>query len=65
MQEKNLHNRITLPQPPVDLQKEIVKLKTIIAKRTSKDEQSIRDHDEHAFYAIDMYCKKTWINISR
>ena len=55
---KNLHNRITLPQPPVDLQKEIVKLKTIIAKRTSKDEQSIRDHDEHAFYAIDMYCKK-------
>ena len=55
---KNLHNRITLPQPPVDLQKEIVKLKTIIAKRTSDDEQSIRDHDEHAFYAIDMYCKK-------
>ena len=55
---KNLHERITLPQPSKDLQKEADKLKSIIANRTKEDEQSIRDHDEHAFYAIDMYCKK-------
>ena len=55
---KNLHERITLPQPSKDLQKEASKLKSIIENRTEEDEQSIRDHDEHAFYAIDMYCKK-------
>tara|TARA_S200002703_G_scaffold139425_1_gene130107 strand:- start:3091 stop:4647 length:1557 start_codon:yes stop_codon:yes gene_type:complete len=55
---KKLYERITLPNPPADLEKEADKLKTIIANRTSDDEQSIRDHDEHAFYAIDMYCKK-------
>ena len=55
---KKLHERITLPQPSKDLQKEADKLKSIIENRTKEDEQSIRDHDEHAFYAIDMYCKK-------
>ena len=55
---KKLYERITLPNPPADLEKEADKLKTIIANRTLDDEQSINDHDEHAFYAIDMYCKK-------
>jgi len=36
----NLHERITLPQPPVDLQKEADKLKEIIENRTAEDEES-------------------------
>ena len=55
---KNLHERITLPNPPVDLQKEADKLKNIITNRTPEDEQSISDHDENSFYAIEQYCKK-------
>ena len=55
---KNLHERITLPQPPVDLQKEADKLKKIIENRTAEDEESIRLHDENSFYAIEQYCKK-------
>jgi len=55
---KNLHERITLPQPPVDLQKEAGKLKGIIENRTEEDEESIRLHDENSFYAIEQYCKK-------
>jgi hypothetical protein len=54
----NLHERITLPQPPVDLQKEADKLKDIIENRTAVDEESIRNHDKNSFYAIDQYCKK-------
>ena len=54
----NLHERITLPQPPVDLQKEADKLKDIIENRTAEDEESIRLHDENSFYAIEQYCKK-------
>ena len=53
----NLHERITLPQPPVDLQKEADKLKDIIENRTAEDEESIRLHDENSFYAIEQYCK--------
>ena len=55
---KNLHERITLPQPPADLQKEAGKLKGIIENRTEEDEESIRLHDENSFYAIEQYCKK-------
>tara|TARA_R100000030_G_scaffold87449_1_gene71172 strand:- start:83 stop:1474 length:1392 start_codon:yes stop_codon:yes gene_type:complete len=55
---KKLHERITLPLPPLDLQAEADKIKEIIANRTEKDIQSIKDHDENSFYAIDMYCKK-------
>ena len=55
---KNLHERITLPKPPVDLQQEADKLEIIIASRTPEDEESIRNHDENSFYAIDQYCKK-------
>ena len=55
---KDLHERITLSEPPKDLKKEADKLKRIIAARTAKDEESIRNHDENSFYAIEQYCKK-------
>ena len=53
-----LYERITLPKPPSDLEREADKLEIIIASRTPEDEESIRNHDENAFYAIDQYCKK-------
>ena len=56
---KDLHERITLSEPPKDLQKEADKLKRIIAARTPEDEESIRNHDENSFYAIEQFCKKT------
>ena len=55
---KKLHERITLPDPPSDIEKEIKKLKVIMNSRTEEDEESIRNHDEHSFYAIDKYCEK-------
>ena len=55
---KNLEERITLPSPPADLQKEADKLKKIIENRTLEDEESIRNHDENSFYAIEKYCEK-------
>ena len=53
-----LHERITLPEPPTDLQKEADKIKQIIANRTPEDEESIRNHDENSFYAIEKYCEE-------
>ena len=55
---KKLHERITLPNPPTNLDTEIIKLKEIMKNRTEEDEESIRNHDEHSFYAIDKYCEK-------
>ena len=55
---KNLEDQITLPVPPADLQKEADKLKKIIKNRTLEDEESIRNHDENSFYAIEKYCEK-------
>ena len=55
---EKLHERIVLPEPPKDLQKEADKIKQIIANRTPEDEQSIRDHDENSFYAIEKYCEE-------
>ena len=55
---KKLHKRITLPSPPMDLQREADIVKQIMSKRTAKDEESIRNHDENSFYAIEMYCKE-------
>ena len=54
----NAHKRIKLPLPPKDLQKEVDKIKPIIAKRTPEDEESIRNHDEHSFYAVEQYCRE-------
>ena len=53
-----LYKRITLPEPPVDLDVEIIKLKKIMENRTEEDEISIKNHDEHSFYAIEKYCEK-------
>ena len=54
----NAHKRIKLPLPPNDLQKEADKIKPIIAKRTPEDEESIGNHDEHSFYAVEQYCRE-------
>ena len=56
---KKLHERITLPDPStLDMNKEIETVKRIMANRTEKDEQSIRDHDENSFYAITQFVEK-------
>ena len=55
---EKLHERIVLPEPPTDLQKEADKVKQIIANRTPEDELSIRNHDNNSFYAIDKYCEE-------
>ena len=54
----NAHKRIKLPPPTFDIKKEIIILKDIIARRTPEDEESIRNHDEHSFYAIEQYCRE-------
>ena len=53
-----LYERITLPEPPTDMLREIEIVKKIMAKRTPEDEESIRNHDENSFYAIEKYCEK-------
>ena len=53
----NTHKRIKLPLPTFDLQKEADKIKPFIEKRTPEDEESIRNHDEHSFYAVEQYCR--------
>ena len=55
---RNAHKRIKLPLPTFDLQKEADKIKPIMEKRTPEDEESIRNHDEHSFYAIEQYCRE-------
>ena len=55
---KKLYERLTLPNPPVDVDKEIITLKKIMDGRTEEDEESIRNHDENSFYAIEKYCEK-------
>ncbi len=59
---KNVHKQITLPNPPTNLQKEIATVKKIVATRTPEDEESIRNHDQNSFYAIEMYCKENGLN---
>ena len=54
----NAHKRIKLPLPTFDLQKEADKIKPFMEKRTSEDEESIRNHDEHSFYAVEQYCRE-------
>lgn len=54
----NAHKRIKLPLPPTDLQKEADKIKPFMEKRTPEDEESIRNHDEHSFYAVEQYCRE-------
>ena len=54
----NAHKRIKLPPPTFDPQKEADKIKPFMEKRTSEDEESIRNHDEHSFYAVEQYCRE-------
>ena len=52
---RNAHKRIKLPLPTFDLQTEAEKVKQIMEKRTPEDEESIRNHDESAAYAVKKY----------
>ena len=45
-------NKIKLPPPPKNDYKEIAPIRDAVAKRTDEDVQSIRNHDEVPFYAI-------------
>ena len=49
---------IPLAGPNFDLDKSVEKLKEIMKTRTKENEQSVRDHDENTYYAIEQYCKK-------
>ena len=53
-----LYERITLPNPPTDVDRELMTLKKIMENRTEENEESIRNHDEHPFYAIQQYCEE-------
>ena len=55
---KKVHKQITLPNPPTDTQREIAIVKKVIDARTSEDEESIKNHDQTPFYAIQEYCKE-------
>ena len=46
-------------QNPLQIyKKKTDKIKQIIANRTPEDEESIRNHDENSFYAIEKYCEE-------
>tara|TARA_R110002153_G_scaffold61524_2_gene165963 strand:+ start:61 stop:654 length:594 start_codon:yes stop_codon:yes gene_type:complete len=55
---QNLHEVITLPEPPVDDLTEAHQVEKIIKQRTEKDVQSIQDHDQEPYYAIRKVCEK-------
>ena len=55
---RNAHKRIKLPPPTFDLKKEAEKVKQIMEKRTPEDEESIRNHDESAAYAVHRYVEE-------
>ena len=55
---RNAHKRIKLPPPTFDLKKEAEKVKQIMEKRTPEDEESIRNHDESAAYAVHQYVEE-------
>ena len=54
---KGLEESITLPPPPVDDIGEAEEVKVIVANRSAKDVESIRNHDRVPFYAIKVYCE--------
>ena len=55
---QNLHEVITLPEPPVDDLTEAYQVEKIIRQRTEKDVQSIQDHDQEPYYAIRKVCEE-------
>jgi hypothetical protein len=54
---KGLEDSITLPQHPSN-EDEIQEVRDTMNKRTPKDVESIRNHDQEPFYAIRKYCEK-------
>ena len=46
---QKLYERIKLPDPPSDLEKEVKEVKILINGRTEEDEKSIKNHDENSF----------------
>jgi len=58
---QNLHEVITLPEPPVDDLTEAYQVEKIIRQRTEKDVQSIQDHDQEPYYAIRKVCEENGI----
>ena len=55
---QNLHEVITLPEPPVDDLTEAHQVEKIIKQRTEKDVQSIQNHDQEPYYAIRKVCEE-------
>ena len=55
---RNAHKRIKLPPPTFDFKKEAEKVKQIMERRTPEDEESIRNHDESAAYAVHRYVEE-------
>ena len=55
---RNAYKRIKLPPPTFDLKIEAEKVKQIMEKRTPEDEESIRNHDESAAYAVHRYVEE-------
>ena len=53
-----LEESITLPAPPIDDKSEAEEVKVIVANRSAKDVESIRNHDQEPFYAIRKFCEK-------
>ena len=55
---QNLHEVITLPEPPVEDLTEAYEVEEVIRRRTEKDVQSIQNHDQEPYYAIRKVCEK-------
>lgn len=53
-----LEENITLPPPPMDDDGEAQEVKVIVAKRSAKDVESIRNHDEEPYYALRKFCER-------
>ena len=53
-----LEQNITLPSPPMDDVGEAEEVKIIVANRSAKDVESIRNHDQEPFYAIRKFCEE-------
>ena len=55
---QNLQDVITLPDPPTNNIDEAYKVEEIVNKRTSKDVESILNHDQEPYYAIRKVCEQ-------
>jgi nicotinic acid mononucleotide adenylyltransferase/predicted nucleotidyltransferase len=55
---KGSEQNITIPAPPTDDMGEAREVKRIIAVRSAKDVESIKNHDQEPFYAIKKFCER-------